>query len=133
MYENNYPNNYSNHTAEQDSVNYNQGSGNTYHYETGGSFSGANFNGGAGGSFGGGAGSGGPGGKSAGKPGKNNKAGTGKKIAVAICCGLFFGIKSARKTFSQARRMPLRKTFRLGIIRRTEQHPFPMIISARNR
>ena len=92
MYENNYPNNYSNHTAEQDSVNYNQGSGNTYHYETGGSFSGANFNGGAGGSFGGGAGSGGPGGKSAGKPGKNNKAGTGKKIAVAICCGLFFGI-----------------------------------------
>ena len=91
MYENNYPNNYNNHTAEQDSVNYNQGGSNTYRYETGGNFSGANFNGGAGGSFGGSTGSG-AGNGNAGKRGKNNKGGVGKKIAVAICCGLFFGI-----------------------------------------
>ena len=53
MYENNYPNNYSNHTAEQNPVN-----NTTYHYESGGSFSGTNYSAGEsktagfGGSFG---------------------------------------------------------------------------------
>ena len=87
MYENNYPNNYNNHTTEQDSVNYTsygQGGSNTYHYETGGNFSGGQ-NGGAGGSFGNSSG-----GK--GHSEKGHKGGMGKKLAVAVCCGLFFGI-----------------------------------------
>lgn len=76
MYENNYPNNYSNHTAEQNPVN-----NTTYHYESGGSFSGTNYSAGES--------------KTAGFGGsgkKGNKGGIGKKIAVAVCCGLFFGV-----------------------------------------
>jgi len=76
MYENNYPNNYSNHTAEQNPVN-----NTTYHYESGGSFSGTNYSAGES--------------KTAGFVGsgkKGNKGGIGKKIAVAVCCGLFFGV-----------------------------------------
>ena len=83
MYENNYPNNYSNHTAEQNSVN-----NSTYHYENGGSFSGANYN--AGESHA--AGFGGSTAGANGRNGKGNKGGIGKKIAVAVCCGLFFGV-----------------------------------------
>ena len=82
MYENNYPNNYSNHTAEQNPVN-----NTTYHYESGGSFSGTNYSAGES--------------KTAGFGGsgkKGNKGGIGKKIAVAVCCGLFFGVFADRKS-----------------------------------
>ncbi|MDE7332920.1 MAG: trypsin-like peptidase domain-containing protein [Lachnospiraceae bacterium] len=67
MYENNYPNN------------------NTYYYESGGNYSGS------GGGFHNESGS--PGGN-AGRPDKSRKTGlgTGKKIVIAVCCGLFFGI-----------------------------------------
>lgn len=63
MYENNYPNN------------------NTYYYEPGGNNSGGFHNE-----------SGSPG--NAGRPDKPRKTGmgTGKKIVIAVCCGLFFGI-----------------------------------------
>ncbi len=86
MYENNYPNNYSNHTAEQNPVN-----NSTYHYENSGSFSGANYNAGGSHTAGFGGSAGGANG-STGKNGKGNKGGIGKKIAVAVCCGLFFGV-----------------------------------------
>lgn len=81
MYENNYPNNYSNHTAEQNPVN-----NTTYHYESGGSFSGTNYSAGESKTAGFGGSAGGGNGK------KGNKGGIGKKIAVAVCCGLFFGV-----------------------------------------
>ncbi len=81
MYENNYPNNYSNHTAEQNPVN-----NTTYHYESGGSFSGTNYSAGESNTAGFGGSAGGGNGK------KGNKGGIGKKIAVAVCCGLFFGV-----------------------------------------
>lgn len=76
MYENNYPNNYGSSNTENSSVNYqtNTGntsgsaytSGNTYHYEQ----------------------------PTAPKPNKPKKegTGTGRKIALGICCGLLFGI-----------------------------------------
>lgn len=87
MYENNYPNNYSNHTTEQNSANsvnsvnytnYGQGNGGAYDYGNGGGYGSANY--------------GGNHGNVSGKPEKGHKGGTGKKIVVAICCGLFFGI-----------------------------------------
>lgn len=81
MYENNYPNNYSNHTAEQNPVN-----NTTYHYESGGGFSGTNYSAGESKTAGFGGSAGGGNGK------KGNKGGIGKKIAVAVCCGLFFGV-----------------------------------------
>lgn len=67
MYENNYPNNYGSANTENNTVNYQSGStvgaGNTYHYEQ-------------------------P------KPQKPKKQsqGTGKKLALGVCCGLLFGI-----------------------------------------
>ncbi|MGN1180653.1 MAG: S1C family serine protease [Suilimivivens sp.] len=67
MYENNYPNNYGSTNTENNTVNYQSGStggaGNTYHYEQ-------------------------P------KPQKPKKQsqGTGKKLALGVCCGLLFGI-----------------------------------------
>lgn len=71
MYENNYPNNYGTGNAENGSVNYqtngsnNMGNstGNTYHYEQ----------------------------PKQPKPKKQGQ-GTGRKIALGICCGLLFGI-----------------------------------------
>lgn len=64
MYENNYPNN------------------NTYYYESGGNYSGAGFHNESGSQG------------NAGRPDKPRKTGlgTGKKIVIAVCCGLFFGI-----------------------------------------
>lgn len=85
MYENNYPNNYNNSEGEQNNMN-----NNTYHYETSGSFSGAGYKDG-------GIGQGYYSSTSnqnshLGKQGKGNKSGAGKKVAIATCCGLCFGI-----------------------------------------
>ncbi|RKI94092.1 PDZ domain-containing protein [Parablautia intestinalis] len=83
MYENNYPNNYNDGTQNGNDTNYRQQSNDTYHYGSGGSFSGADgfhreeYR---------------PGGNN--KPGKEKKSGNGvgKKVAVGVLCGLSFGI-----------------------------------------
>lgn len=75
MYENNYPNNYSNHTAEQNPVN-----NTTYHYESGGSFSGTNYSAGES--------------KTAGFGGsgkKGNKGGIGKRLRWRSAADCFSG------------------------------------------
>ena len=83
MYENNYPNNYNDGTQNGNDTNYRQQSNDTYHYGSGGSFSGADgfhreeYR---------------PGGNN--KPGREKKSGNGvgKKVAVGVLCGLSFGI-----------------------------------------
>ncbi len=82
MYENNYPNNYNQDTAGGNSASspdYGQGSSGTYHYESNGTFSGMS------GAYGSGAGG-------YGGPEKKKKSGFGKKAAIAVSCGLFFGV-----------------------------------------
>ncbi len=89
MYENNYPNSYDDKNQSQSGsqnagdVNYRQQSSDTYHYETGGSFSGGDgFH------------------REEYRPGNNYKpkkekkagSGTGKKVAIGVLCGLCFGI-----------------------------------------
>lgn len=83
MYENNYPNNYNDGTQNGNDTNYRQQSNDTYHYGSGGNFSGADgfhreeYR---------------PGGNN--KPGREKKSGNGvgKKVAVGVLCGLSFGI-----------------------------------------
>lgn len=82
MYENNFPNNYNQDTTggnSSNSLDYGQGSGGAYHYESNGSFSGM-----SGGYSSGGGGYGGL--------EKKKKNGFGKKAAIAVSCGLFFGV-----------------------------------------
>lgn len=89
MYENNYPNNYEHTGTGQNMINrtnQSQGSGNPYSYGTNGSFSGANngfYSESGANSY-----------KPERKPAKvrNSSSGTGKKLAIGICCGLLFGI-----------------------------------------
>lgn len=85
MYENNYPNSYNNSEGEQNNMN-----NNTYHYETSGSFSGAGYKDGgfSQGYYNSTSGQN----NHSGKQGKGNKSGAGKKVAIATCCGLCFGI-----------------------------------------
>jgi len=92
MYENNYPNSYNNSQGEQNNMNnssYGQNSSNTYHYENSGSFSGASYHDGG---FGQGSYYGSSQSSRSGKNGKGNKTGAGKKVVIATCCGLCFGI-----------------------------------------
>lgn len=91
MYENNYPNSYhnpdGNSLGEQNNMNNNSyvnGNSSTYQYGTGGSFSQGTYYNGSGRETGSGS--------NFGKNGKGHKAGTGKKVAIATCCGLCFGI-----------------------------------------
>ncbi len=91
MYENNYPNSYhnpdGNSLGEQNNMNnnsYANGNSSTYQYGTGGSFSQGTYYNGSGRETGSGS--------NFGKNGKGHKAGTGKKVAIATCCGLCFGI-----------------------------------------
>ncbi len=91
MYENNYPNSYhnpdGNSLGEQNNMNnnsYANGNSSTYQYGTGGSFSQGTYYNGSGRETGSGS--------NCGKNGKGHKAGTGKKVAIATCCGLCFGI-----------------------------------------
>lgn len=91
MYENNYPNSYhnpdGNSLGEQNNMNSNSyatGNSSTYQYGTGGSFSQGTYYNGSGRETGSGS--------NFGKNGKGHKAGTGKKVAIATCCGLCFGI-----------------------------------------
>ena len=91
MYENNYPNSYhnpdGNSLGEQNNMNNNSyatGNSSTYQYGTGGSFSQGTYYNGSGRETGSGS--------NFGKNGKGHKAGTGKKVAIAACCGLCFGI-----------------------------------------
>ena len=91
MYENNYPNSYhnpdGNSLGEQNNMNNNSyatGNSSTYQYGTGGSFSQGPYYNGSGRETGSGS--------NFGKNGKGHKAGTGKKVAIATCCGLCFGI-----------------------------------------
>lgn len=91
MYENNYPNSYhnpdGNSLGEQNNMNNNSyatGNSSTYQYGTGGSFSQGTYYNGSGRETGSGS--------NCGKNGKGHKAGTGKKVAIATCCGLCFGI-----------------------------------------
>lgn len=91
MYENNYPNSYHNQDGnslgEQNNMNNNSyatGNSSTYQYGTGGSFSQGTYYNGSGRETGSGS--------NFGKNGKGHKAGTGKKVAIATCCGLCFGI-----------------------------------------
>ena len=91
MYENNYPNSYhnpdGNSLGEQNNMNnngYANGDSSTYQYGTGGSFSQGTYYNGSGRETGSGS--------NFGKNGKGHKAGTGKKVAIATCCGLCFGI-----------------------------------------
>ena len=93
MYENNYPNSYHNDTDTTNTVNntYSQDSSRS-HYETGGSFTNQSFgNGGykgaAQGNFTGMNTSG-----IYGSSNKKQKKGTAGKLAIAVSCGLFFGI-----------------------------------------
>ena len=78
MYENNYPNSYNHDAPSSDSVNgYSQGSGDAYQYGSSGTYystGGSQYQNHTGGQ------------------GKKNKGGTGKKVAIAVCCGLFFGV-----------------------------------------
>lgn len=91
MYENNYPNSYhnpdGNSLGEQSNMNnnsYANGNSSTYQYGTGGNFSQGTYYNGSGRETGSGS--------NFGKNGKGHKAGTGKKVAIATCCGLCFGI-----------------------------------------
>ena len=91
MYENNYPNSYhnpdGNSLGEQNNMNNNSyatGNSSTYQYGAGGSFSQGTYYNGSGRETGSGS--------NFGKDGKGHKAGTGKKVAIATCCGLCFGI-----------------------------------------
>ncbi len=91
MYENNYPNSYhnpdGNSLGEQNNMNNNSyatENSSTYQYGTGGSFSQGTYYNGSGRETGSGS--------NFGKNGKGHKAGTGKKVAIATCCGLCFGI-----------------------------------------
>lgn len=91
MYENNYPNSYhnpdGNSLGEQNNMNNNSyatGNSSTYQYGTGGSFSQGTYYNGSGRETGSGS--------NFGKNGKGHKAETGKKVAIATCCGLCFGI-----------------------------------------
>ncbi|MCI8929143.1 MAG: PDZ domain-containing protein [Lachnospiraceae bacterium] len=63
---------------------YATGNSSTYQYGTGGSFSQGTYYNGSGRETGSGS--------NFGKNGKGHKAGTGKKVAIATCCGLCFGI-----------------------------------------
>ncbi|MCI9333942.1 MAG: PDZ domain-containing protein [Lachnospiraceae bacterium] len=63
---------------------YANGNSSTYQYGTGGSFSQGTYYNGSGRETGSGS--------NFGKNGKGHKAGTGKKVAIATCCGLCFGI-----------------------------------------
>lgn len=88
MYENNYPNDYSNTNAGQSTVSntiYGQESGHTYHYGETGSFSNENGRYQSGSSYQQ---------PSGGRKEKRHKSGSGfgRKIAIGICCGLCFGI-----------------------------------------
>ena len=92
MYENNYPNNYEHTPTGQNMINQtnrSQGGSNSYSYGSNGSFSGANdgfYNERRTNQY---------------RPGKkpanahNSSSGTGKKLAIGICCGLLFGIFAA--------------------------------------
>ena len=91
MYENNYPNSYhnseGNSAGEQNNMNNNSyGNGNSgiYQYGAGGSFSQGTYYNGSGREAGSG--------NNFGKNAKGHKTGTGKKVAIATCCGLCFGI-----------------------------------------
>ena len=83
MYENNYPNNYNDGTQNGNDTNYRQQSNDTYHYGSGGSFSGADgfhreeYR---------------PGGDNKSRKEKKSGTGVGKKVAVGVLCGLSFGI-----------------------------------------
>lgn len=83
MYENNYPNNYNDGNQNGNDTNYRQQSNDTYHYGSGGNFSGADgfhreeYR---------------PGGDNRSRKEKKGGSGTGKKVAVGILCGLSFGI-----------------------------------------